>query len=190
MHQRGTAVRGAFAYKRIGGQRQTAGEQYPQREIAAVGTIRRSQAGVPQREDFETGEPGARIGKVFAFFAGDFCDRAQHDRGRYRQLDGQRVRPRAPPTAPEAEASAECTTRPPMNRWSRRLNKAMSSARVRAASAALATIDAAWPGNARATNSAGRPASVDILPANPGSSSCFIAAVSAARSTSEKSMRL
>ena len=81
MHQRGTAVRGAFVYKRIGGQRQTAGEQYPQREIAALGTIRRSDAGVPQREDFETGEPGARIGKVFAFFAGDYGDRAQHDRG-------------------------------------------------------------------------------------------------------------
>src|SRR5271167_4147567 len=59
MHQCGTAVRGAFAYKRIGGQRQTAGEQYPQREIAALGTVRRSEAGVPQREDFETGESGA-----------------------------------------------------------------------------------------------------------------------------------
>ena len=68
--------------------------------------------------------------------------------------------------------------------------KAISSAWVRAASAALATIDAAGRGNARATNSAGRPASVVILPANPGSSSRFIAAVSAARSTSEKSMRL
>jgi hypothetical protein len=32
---------------------------------------------VPQREDFETGEPGARIGKIFAFFAGDYGDRAQ-----------------------------------------------------------------------------------------------------------------
>jgi hypothetical protein len=77
-----------------------------------------------------------------------------------------------------------------MQRWSRRLNKAMLSARFRAASAALATIDAAGPGNACATNSAGRPASVVILPANPGSSSRFIAAVSAARSKSEKSMRL
>ena len=81
MHQRGTAVRGAFAYKRIGGQRQTAGEQYPQREIAALGTVGRSEAGVPQREDFETGKPGARISEVFALFAGDFSDRAQHDRG-------------------------------------------------------------------------------------------------------------
>jgi hypothetical protein len=52
----------------------------------------------------------------------------------------------------------------------------------------LATIDTAGPGNARATNSAGRPASVVTLPANPGSSSRFIAAVSAPRSTSEKSM--
>jgi hypothetical protein len=66
----------------------------------------------------------------------------------------------------------------------------MSSARVRAASAALATIDAAAPGNARATNSTGRPASVVILPANPGSSSRFIAADSAARSKSEKSIGL
>jgi hypothetical protein len=44
---------------------------------------------VPQREDFEARKPGARIGQVFALFAGDFGDRAQHDCGRYRQLDGQ-----------------------------------------------------------------------------------------------------
>ena len=72
MHQRGITVCGALAYKRIGGQRQTAGEQYPQREIAALGTVLRSEVGVPQREDFEAGEPGARIGKVFPFFAGDY----------------------------------------------------------------------------------------------------------------------
>lgn len=92
------------AHKRIGGQRQTAGQQYPQRKIAARGTVRRSKPGVPQRKHFETGKPGARVGKVFAFFPSDCRDRAQHDRGRRGARRGQRRRPALPKTrrAPNA----------------------------------------------------------------------------------------
>jgi hypothetical protein len=102
---------------------------------------------------------------------------------------GAAARPKAPPTAPDAEAITRFAARPPRNRVSRRLDKAMSSGRVSALSAAFAMILFAGPGKARAINSSGQPASAVILPVNPGFSSHAMAAVSASRSPPVKSMR-
>jgi hypothetical protein len=58
-HRRG-AMRGTLMHRGIHGERQAAGKQYPQREIATLRTLGGG-SGVPQREDLEAGETGARV---------------------------------------------------------------------------------------------------------------------------------
>src|SRR5205823_12589039 len=62
------------------------GEQSADGKIVAVRSLAIGCGGT-QREHFEAGEPGPRVGEVLALLSGDRRDPSQHDHGRNRQLD-------------------------------------------------------------------------------------------------------
>ena len=88
-----TLMDSALVYSEVANFNQPAGEHRTNGEIVGLHTRFVSRRPT-QREYFETGQSGPRIGEFFPFLLRDGRDGAEHDRSRNRQLDRKRREPK------------------------------------------------------------------------------------------------